>query len=132
MREVVLDLLLLASLSRFVFQAGSDIPVELFVAALIALPFFLGMGASVAGYSYRVMPGGALQPFRSVVGVLLNLAVLVLFVGVMSFQGVASAFWGLFLFTVLPYLAGRAVGVTFRALLWLAVILFLSLAFISR
>jgi len=114
----LLDLLLLLVISKEALQVGNRLPLALWVAFVLALPFLLGMGHSLREDTTSVV----LNPVRVLIGQGITMITVILFVTMLSYQGLAPAFWALFLATLLPYAMGRFLGMTLKSLLALGVI----------
>ncbi len=128
----LLDLVLLLVISKEALQYmqyPSTMPQSLLWGFVVALPFFLGMGNALRKERRRYVR--SYDYVRVFIGQGIAVGSTVLFLGLLSYSGVAPLFWGLFLFTILPYLMGRVLGMTLRGILGLLVIGIVAWMFLS-
>lgn len=110
------EIMILLAISKEAVEIGSLLPFELWALFLVALPYFLGMGHSVAE-ARGIVP--SYLSIRHVIGQGVGLASLAIFLGLISYRGVAPEFWTLFLLTMVFYGIGRLFALTVKALLLL-------------
>lgn len=115
----LLDLLLLLVICKEALTIGTDVPYAFWMTFIIGLPFMLGMANSFREDRSSVVHA----PIRAFIGELLTLGTFVLFLVLITYQGLAAAFWGLFMFTLIPYFGGRLFGMTAKGLGLIFVIL---------
>jgi len=116
---LLLDLLLLMVISKEAFSLGSQFPFTLWVLFVLALPFFLGMAHGLRSETSTVVR----NPFRVLIGQGITLVTAILFVAMITYQGIAPAFLTLFGVTLLSYFMGRLLGMTMTGLLGLGIVL---------
>ena len=109
----LLDLLLLLVIGKEAFQIGKDLPPLLWAVFVVGFPFFLGMAHVMRENRSSITR----EPVQALIGEGLTLVTVILFVTLLAYQGLATAFWGLFLVMLVFYGMGRALGMTLKGLL---------------
>src|SRR5713101_5531102 len=104
MARLFLDLLILAVLSKELAQSAwaGLLNYSVFIAALLGLPFFLGMAAPAKPPVSLVR-----DPIRSLIRSGITVTWLILYWYLQALQGTPSQFLFIFFVSLLPYFLGR-------------------------
>ena len=123
----LLDLLLLLVIGKEALELGADLPQMLWAAFVIGLPFLLGMGHSMRENHSSIIR----EPVQTLIGEGITFVTFILFLILLTYQGLAAVFWSLFLIMLIPYGLGRMLGMTAKGLLLIGIIV-LSMFFFGR
>ena len=120
----LLDLLLLLVIGKEALEFGTDIPPKVWTVFMVGLPFMLGMGHSMRESRSSLVH----NPIRTLIGEGLTSATFILFLILLTYQGLAPVFWSLFGTMLIPYGLGRLFGMTAKGIVLIGIIIVVMLA----